>query len=661
MTTTISSFQTTGVFLTTEPLVVTSSGTISPAGVAAGVYAPGAGTIDNAGVILGGGPQAAIYIHGAASITNTGSIGGDSFGIYAADIGGQGMVTNSGSIAATGVQGIGVGIGRGGTLVNNGSINGAGIYGAVLFDGGTVINGATARITGEKSGVGFRLGAGTVTNFGTIVAQPAGASSSPLLPGAVALGRGGSVTNGDVGNSTAFISGWQNGVYIKNQNGDVTNFGTILGADAGVKFSGAGGTVFNSGTITGGLAAVDFGTSGSQTLVIGTGSVLNGAIAHFQNGDLIDFSGMSETIAGFSAGVLSLVGTQSLDITFSGSFSLGLFSVASDGAGGTALTVACFAAGTRILGAGGEVAVEDLRPGDMVATMLGGRLTAVVWTGHRRVECARHRRPASVWPVRVSAGAFGAGAPRRELWLSPDHAVWVEGVLIPVRLLVNGATVDQVPVDAVTYWHVELAGHDVLLAEGLACESYLDTGNRGAFIEAAAVDAVAEFGPREAFAIWARRACAPLALGGDVVARVQGCLASRALALGWRRGGPGLRLAVAGREVGGGWEGDTVVFALPPGVAVARLVSAVFVPGWEGGEDWRRLGVAVSGIAVDGREVALAGVGWHASEPGWCWTDGDAVVAVDGGCRVVVRVAAVGKYWEAVDSGKQAHLGSAWN
>ncbi len=31
------------------------------------------------------------------------------------------------------------------------------------------------------------------------------------------------------------------------------------------------------------------------------------------------------------------------------------------------------------------------------------------------------------------------------------------------------------------YWHLELPHHDLILAEGLSAESYLDTGNRGAF------------------------------------------------------------------------------------------------------------------------------------------------------------------------------------
>ncbi len=59
--------------------------------------------------------------------------------------------------------------------------------------------------------------------------------------------------------------------------------------------------------------------------------------------------------------------------------------------------------------------------------------------------------------------------------------MYVDGVLIPVRCLLNDASIRQTPCARVTYWHVELEAHDVLLAEGLPCESYLDTGNRGAF------------------------------------------------------------------------------------------------------------------------------------------------------------------------------------
>jgi hypothetical protein len=47
-------------------------------------------------------------------------------------------------------------------------------------------------------------------------------------------------------------------------------------------------------------------------------------------------------------------------------------------------------------------------------------------------------------------------------------------VLIPVRCLINGSTIVQVPVERVTYYHLELAEHDVVLAEGLPAETFLD-------------------------------------------------------------------------------------------------------------------------------------------------------------------------------------------
>jgi hypothetical protein len=47
-------------------------------------------------------------------------------------------------------------------------------------------------------------------------------------------------------------------------------------------------------------------------------------------------------------------------------------------------------------------------------------------------------------------------------------------VLIPVRHLINGSTIVQVPMARVTYHHLELAEHNVLLAEGLPAESFLD-------------------------------------------------------------------------------------------------------------------------------------------------------------------------------------------
>jgi uncharacterized repeat protein (TIGR03803 family) len=137
------------------------------------------------------------------------------------------------------------------------------------------------------------------------------------------------------------------------------------------------------------------------------------------------------------------------------------------------VTTACYREGTRLATPLGELAVEALRAGDLVITHSGG-VRPILWVGHRVIDCRRHSSPADVWPIRIGAGAFGRGLPVRDLFVSPDHAVFAGGVLIPARLLVDGACVVQVPCDEVRYFHVATQTHDVVLAEGLPCETLLD-------------------------------------------------------------------------------------------------------------------------------------------------------------------------------------------
>jgi T5SS/PEP-CTERM-associated repeat protein len=146
--------------------------------------------------------------------------------------------------------------------------------------------------------------------------------------------------------------------------------------------------------------------------------------------------------------------------------------------GAAAIEVACFCAGTRILTDAGEVPVEALGVADRVVSLTHQRPLPVRWIGSRAVRDAT--------PVRIAAGAFGGGVPRRTLRLSPDHAVFVGRALVPVRYLINGTTITQHAVPETTYYHVELASHALLLADGLPAESYLDTGNRAAFADSRA-------------------------------------------------------------------------------------------------------------------------------------------------------------------------------
>ena len=333
------------------------------------------------------------------------------------------------------------------------------------------------------------------------------------------------------------------------------------------------------------------------------------------------------------------------------------------------LVVACFAEGTRILTTTGEVPVEILIEGTRVATLQGG-LAPVRWLGHRRIDCRRHPKPENVWPIRVREGAFGPGSPVRDLLLSPDHAVYANadfrdersslvvpgvlpGVLIPIRYLVNGATIIQERVDSLTYYHVELPCHGVLLAEGLACESYLDTGNRGAFANGGAV---VEASPDFAMRVWNTQGCAELVRSGQALAAVKRRLLQRAETLGYTMEfDPLIHLLVDGDFIEGHADGLRHRFILPAGAREVRLVSRTAIPAHVQAHsvDYRRLGAAVEHLVIDGRQIAArdipCGEGWHdaeAPEATWRWTDGNAKLDCSGARQVEIAILPLVSYWD---------------
>jgi uncharacterized repeat protein (TIGR03803 family) len=327
----------------------------------------------------------------------------------------------------------------------------------------------------------------------------------------------------------------------------------------------------------------------------------------------------------------------------------------------------CYCAGARLLTERGLVAVERLQVGDLLLTAANG-LHPIRWLGHRRVDCRRHPKPRDVWPVRIHRHAFGPDKPHCDLLLSPDHSVFIDGVLIPIHNLLNGATIVQEPADDVTYWHVELARHDVLLAEGLPCESYLDTGNRGAFENGGPV---VQMHPDFALSVWQAKACAPLVIEGAELEAARSWLLERAAALGHATtDDPDLWLVVAGRQLRPEIVGRLRQFRLPVAPGRLRLVSRSFVPAeaLDDSTDHRRLGVAVARVVCDGRVVPLAdprlGSGWHEPEPGgghaaWRWTDGDAELAFAGVRTLAFELTLRGRYWLEGESAAAGHASAA--
>jgi hypothetical protein len=283
-------------------------------------------------------------------------------------------------------------------------------------------------------------------------------------------------------------------------------------------------------------------------------------------------------------------------------------------------SVSCFCPGTLIASERGGVAIEHLAIGERVLTCARpgqpAQLRPIKWIGHRHLDCRNHPRPENVRPVRVRAGAFGDHLPQRDLFLSPDHAVFADGALIPIRHLINDFTIAQEQRDEVAYWHVELGVHDVLLAEGLPCESYLDTGNRNAFSNAAVGILHPTFG-RNADSAWTNDACAELVESGPRLGLMRDHLADRAARLGYPvRGVHDIRI-----------EGEGRISAIVPGhIVTIRLSSA----SCRVGGDSRLLGALVTGLRVDGIAVALDDISlirgfqeveMHGAKP-VRWTDG---------------------------------------
>ncbi|MCG2645518.1 MULTISPECIES: Hint domain-containing protein [Bradyrhizobium] len=141
----------------------------------------------------------------------------------------------------------------------------------------------------------------------------------------------------------------------------------------------------------------------------------------------------------------------------------------------------CFMAGTMVHTPGGEVAVETLQRGDLVLTH-DGRAVAVDWLGKQTVSL-RFADRGRVLPIRIREGALGEHVPARDLLVSPDHAVLVDGALIQAGALVNGSSICQetdVPM-VFTYYHVEVDDHSLILAENTPAETFIDNVDRLGF------------------------------------------------------------------------------------------------------------------------------------------------------------------------------------
>ncbi len=286
----------------------------------------------------------------------------------------------------------------------------------------------------------------------------------------------------------------------------------------------------------------------------------------------------------------------------------------------------CYCRGTLILTDRGEVPVEQLGIGDRVVT-LSGACTPVVWIGYGRSLVTRRNGEAR--PIIVRRGALADDVPARDLYLSHGHALYLGGALIPAEHLVNHRSIlwdDAARV--VEYYHVELADHDVLFAEGAPAETYHDAGNRAFFHNARPGSGAGADKPT----------FAPVLHDGDLVGEVWAKLFARAGGRIERNttDDPDLHLVLDGERIDPtAIAGGVYHFAVPrPPAATLRLRSRSGVPSLLGfgRHDHRPLGIAIKEIILDHAGIAtgfdydapqLREGGCHPPEDGYSWTGGE--------------------------------------
>lgn len=293
-------------------------------------------------------------------------------------------------------------------------------------------------------------------------------------------------------------------------------------------------------------------------------------------------------------------GVSADDFTFTAQDGSGLF------------VIPCFLAGTLIATPDGLRAVEELQVGDVVLTLSDpGRVEVsvpqkIIWTGRRVV------RPACLdeAPVRICKNSFSEKSPFKDLLVTPEHCLFVNGRLIPARMLVNGRSVlQETSFSEFEVFHIETERHAIIAADGLLTETYLDTGNRKSF------RSVRKFPQKlrdQSLARnWAQHAAAPLETTREAVEPLYRQIEARAVVQGIElvekpkpstpdaaiclQTPTGKRLTCL-RDVNG-----SMVFMVPPEVETVLIVSRTARPSDTIGpfvDDRRSLGVLVSNITL---------------------------------------------------------------
>jgi|688.fasta_scaffold246021_1 hypothetical protein len=155
---------------------------------------------------------------------------------------------------------------------------------------------------------------------------------------------------------------------------------------------------------------------------------------------------------------------------------------------GLCVTV-CYAENTLILTEKGYMPIQNIKVGDKIITK--GKihqntyierepikLDEVIWISKFKVNNMNSESR----PICIKKHALGLNSLFKDLYVSPNHSILINGKMRPARFLVNGETVYQdTECDEITYYHLECKEHVAIVANGVLAESYLDCNNRYVF------------------------------------------------------------------------------------------------------------------------------------------------------------------------------------
>lgn len=244
------------------------------------------------------------------------------------------------------------------------------------------------------------------------------------------------------------------------------------------------------------MAAINSVTGVTFTNVTTTSGITitgNTTATSSSSGNAVSFwavSGSTEIYLGTLTGISNQTKSYTFNSTVTvpaGSYTIQAFASSSTTyPGGTSIGLdpiqnLCFMAGTMIGTPDGEAAIETLNLGDLVLTS-DGVAKPVNWLGKQTVSTV-FADPIRRLPIRVRAGALAENVPSRDLLVSPDHALLVDGVLVHASALVNGTSIIReanVP-EIFVYYHVELDDHSLILAENTPAETFVDNVDRRNF------------------------------------------------------------------------------------------------------------------------------------------------------------------------------------